>query len=143
MQEILELEPVQMSQAGERRSPDPDFERLKLSRGTHEPPISVEIHHETSLPRATPERLIVGNLNHPHLRLRIPITVSITRDESLLIASIPEIDEFGYGPHLTAAVEDLRQTLIELFQTLKSEQSRLGPGMIQLWNQLQELIEER
>jgi hypothetical protein len=143
MAAVLELAQVQMSQPGERRTPDPDTERLKLSWGIHAPPTSVEMHKESVPARATPERLLVGNLNHPHLRLRHPISVMITRDESLLIASIPEIDEFGYGPHLTAAVEDLRQTLIELFQTLKSEQSRLGPGMLQLWGQLRELIEER
>jgi hypothetical protein len=137
MPEVLELEPVQMSQPGERRSPDPDLGE------TREPPTLVEIHQETSLPPATPERLIIGNLNHSHLRLRAPITVSITRDEALLIASIPELDEFGYGTHLTAAIEDLRQTLIELFQTLKSEQARLGPGMLKPWNPLQNLIEER
>jgi hypothetical protein len=143
MPEVLELEQVQMSQTGERQTPDPDSERLKLYRGAHEPPTSVELHQDNLSARATPERLLIGNLNHPRLRLREPINVIITRDDSLLIASIPEIEEFGYGTHLTAAVEDLRQTLIELFQTLKVERSRLGPDMLQLWNQLQVLIEER
>lgn len=143
MPEILELEKVQMSPAGERRTPDPDEERLRLYLGSHEPPTSVEIHQEELPPSATPERLLVGNLNHPRLRLRQPISVIMTRDDSSLIASIPEIEEFGYGFHLTAAVEDLRQTLVELFQTLQAEQSRLGPDMKQLWNKLQELIEER
>jgi hypothetical protein len=143
MSEVLELEQVQMSQAGERRTPDPDEERLKLYRGTHEPPTSVEIHRETLAGPATPERLLVGNLNHPHLRLREPINVIITREDSLLIASIPDIEEFGYGSHLTAAVEDLRQVLVELYQTLKAGHGRLGPDLIHLWTQLQSIIEER
>jgi hypothetical protein len=141
MPEVLELEEVQMSQIGERQTPGPDIERVKIFQGPHES--SVEIHEENFLAKATPESLLVGNLNHPHLRLREPIQVIITRDDSLIIASIPEIEEFGYGTHLTAAVEDLRQTLIELFQTLKSEQSRLGPHLTELWSQLQVLIEER
>jgi len=143
MSEGLELEQVQISQTGERRTPDPDTDRLILYRGTHAPPTSVDVHRENLPTGATPESLLLGNLNHPHLRLREPINVLITREDSLLIASIPDIDEFGYGPHLTAAVEDLRQTLIELFQTLKAEQSRLGPDMRQLWDRLQHLIEER
>ena len=143
MPEVLELEEVQMSQTGERQTPDPDTARLKLYGGTDQPPIVVELHSDTILARATPEQLLVGNLNHPHLRLRKPINVIITEDDSLLIANIPEIEEFGYGSHLTAAVEDLRQTLIELFQTLKTEQMRLGPDMVQLWAKLQTLIEER
>lgn len=102
MPEVLELEKVQMSHAGERRTPDPDIERLKFYRGTHEPPTSSEIHRENLPARATPETLLVGNLNHPRLRLREPINVIITRDDSLLMASIPEIEEFGYGSHLTA-----------------------------------------
>jgi hypothetical protein len=143
MPEVLELEQVQMSQTGERQTPDPDSERLKLYRGAHEPPTSIELHSNTISAHATPTQLLVGNLNHPRLRLREPINVIITEDDSLLIASIPDIEEFGYGSHLTAAVEDLRQTLIELFQTLKAEQSRLGLDMAQLWTRLQVLIEER
>jgi hypothetical protein len=143
MPEVLELEQVQMSQAGERVTPDPDEERLKLYRGTHEPPTSVEIHRGNLTVPATPNSILVGNLNHPHLRFRQPINVVITREDSLLIASIPDIEEFGYGAHLTAAVEDLRQVLVELYQTLKSEYDRLGPDMKQLWSRLQEIIEER
>jgi hypothetical protein len=143
MPEVLELEQVQMSQAGERRTPDPDEEQLKLYRGTHEPPTSVAIHRGNLTVPATPDHLLVGNLNHPHLRLRQPINIVITREDSLLIASIPNIEEFGYGSHLTAAVEDLRQVLVELYQTLKAEHDRLGPDMIHLWSQLQEIIEER
>jgi hypothetical protein len=143
MPEVLELDQVQMSQTGERRTPDPDLDRLKLDRGGYEVVISVGIHRADVHAPATPESLLVGNLNHPCLRLRKPIKVFITRDDALLIASIPELEEFGYGSHLTAAVEDLRQTLIELYCTLKAEQSRLGPDMIQLWTQLQELIKEK
>jgi len=143
MPEVLELKQVQMSRAGERQDPDPDKERLELYQGNHELPTSVELHREDFPTHATPENLLLGNLNHPRLRLRQPVNVIITRDDSLLIASIPEIEEFGYGPHLTSAIEDLRQTLVELFQTLKSEQSRLGSDIVQLWNQLQVLIEER
>lgn len=143
MPEVLDLEDVQMSEAGERRSPDPDEAHLKLYHGTYEAPTSIEIHRVDLRMSATPEQMVIGNLNHPRLRLRHPIAVMITREESLVIANLPEIEEFGYGPHVTAAVEDLRQTLIELYQTLKTEYARLGPDMVQLWNELQTLIEER
>lgn len=143
MPKVLDLEDVQMSKAGERRSPDPDEAHIKLYRGTYEAPTSIEIHREDLRISATPEQLVVGNLNHPRLRLRQPIAVMITREESLVIASLPQLEEFGYGSHVTAAVEDLRQTLIELYQTLKAEYARLGPDMVQLWNELQTLIEER
>lgn len=143
MSDILELAKVQISPAGERRTPDPNEEQLKVYHGTHELPTSIEIHRDNITAPATPEHLLIGNLNHPRLRLREPITIIITREDSLLIASIPEIEEFGFGSHLTAAVEDLRQTLVELYLTLKAEQDHLGPDMIHLWNQLLEIIEER
>jgi len=143
MPAVLELQPVQMSRAGARHAPDPNTARLDLYHGTHALPTSVDLHREDCPTPATPEHLLLGNLNHPRLRLRQPVHVILTRDDSLLIASIPEIEEFGYGPHVTAAIEDLRRTLVELFQTLKSEQSRLGPAMVRLWSQLQVLIDER
>lgn len=92
---------------------------------------------------ATPSRLILGNLNHPTLRLRHPLELLIEREDQWIVAAYPELDEFGYGAHLTEAVEDFRQSLIELYLTLKAEQDQLGPDLQKVWQRLHDLIEER
>lgn len=92
---------------------------------------------------ATPSHLLLGNLNHPTLRLRHPLNLLIEREDQWIIATYPELDEFGYGAHLTEAVEDFRQSVIELYLTLKAEHEYLGPDLQRVWQSLQELIEER
>lgn len=92
---------------------------------------------------ATPHELLLGSMNHPCLGLRQPLRLTITRDGPLVVAHASELEEFGYGPHLTSAVEDFRQTLLELYQTPKTESDRLGSDLTHLWRRLQSLIEER
>jgi hypothetical protein len=71
------------------------------------------------------------------------LVLSVEREDQWVIATYAEIDEFGYGGHLTEAVEDFRQSLIELYLTLKAEQDRLGLDLNMVWRRLQDLIEER
>lgn len=89
---------------------------------------------------ATPAEILLGSLNHPALRLRKPIPLKIDREDEHVVAAWQEFDEFGYGAHLTVALEDFRQTLVELYLSLEADQKNLGPELQALWHSLQEWI---
>ena len=89
---------------------------------------------------ATPAEILLGSLNHPALRLRKPIPLKIDREDEHVVAAWQEFDEFGYGAHLTVALEDFRQTLVELYLSLEADQKNLGPELQALWRSLQEWI---
>ena len=49
----------------------------------------------------------------------------------------------GYGTDPIGAVEDLRQTLAELYWALKGDQERLGLDLADTWRKLSELVYEQ
>ena len=69
-------------------------------------------------PSATPAKVLLGSLNHPRLYLKAPIELKVSRDDGFVVVSNDELDEFGYGDFLTLAIEDFRQTLLELYYEL-------------------------
>lgn len=143
MAELLVLEEVHMAEAGDLHWPDPKTNSLLLSFEGEAPRQVGSFEAITAGRSATPDSLQLGSLAHPHLRLRRPLPLTVTHDGPLIIASCQALEEFGYGPHLSAAVEDFRQTVAELYDTLKADRDRLGPDLSGLWQQLQALIEER
>jgi hypothetical protein len=94
-------------------------------------------------PPATPSEVLIGTLPHPNLRLRAPLRVEVQREDDAIGVWSPDLEEFGYGPHLTAAIEDFQQTLVELYLTLEEDRPNLGPAMIAQWERLEQAIEQR
>ncbi len=92
---------------------------------------------------ATPTDVLLGTLPDPEIRLQAPIHLEVQQEDDNVAVWSEELEEFGYGPHLTAAIEDFQQTVIELYHTLAAEQGHLGPGMVDLWARLQLFIERR
>ena len=92
---------------------------------------------------STPPVIVLGAIPSPDLRLRKPIRLEVQREEGEVGVWSEDLEEFGYGSYLTAAIEDFQQTIIELYHTLEDEQDRLGPGMVELWNRLQLFLEHR
>ncbi len=95
------------------------------------------------VPSATPDRLLLGGLRHPRLRLYRPVSLTVEREDEHVTVWSDLLEEIGYGPHLTAAVEDFQETVSELYFSLKAEQERLGPEMRRLWEMLQGMVDER
>ena len=76
------------------------------------------------------------------LRLRRPIAVTLEQEGDYFIAYCNEFEEFGYGYDSLQAVDDFRQTLSELYWSLKSDHDRLAPEMTRLWKSLSKSIDE-
>jgi hypothetical protein len=71
----------------------------------------------------------------------IPARVEFRGDG--IIVSWDEIDEFGTGGNLSAAIQDLGRTLSELYLSLSSEKGNLGPEMERIWRVLQQFMAPR
>ncbi len=106
-------------------------------------PVREDSDPSLTVETATPPEILLGSIPSPDLRLRAPIRLEAQREGDSVTVWSEELEEFGYGPHLTAAIEDFQQTVIELYHTLATEQGRLGPGMIDLWARLQLFFERR
>ena len=92
---------------------------------------------------ATPPEVLLGTLNHPLLRLRNPLRLEVRREGESVGVWSEDLEQLGTGAHLTAALMDIQQTLIEGFLTLEANPDDLGPGMQRLWQEFNARIERR
>src|SRR5438552_1508271 len=121
MVEVLNVQ-VEMLPAGASSLLEPGGEVLKGPDGGT---LAAAEPHGPLWRSATPATIIVGTLPSPAIRLGKPLAARVERDEELVTVWCEELAEMGYGPHLSAAVEDLQQTVVELFFMLRDERSRL------------------
>ncbi len=90
-----------------------------------------------------PSELLVGALLDSRLRLVVPLSVSVERENDEYIAHCEVVEEFGYGSEPLEAVDDLRRTVAELYWTLAGGRDRLAPGMERIWQFLEHAIQQR
>ncbi len=93
--------------------------------------------------QATPREFTLGALRHPTLRVRVPFKLDVRKSSEGVTVWSNDLEEVGYGPYLTAAVEDFQQAVTELYLTLRDEQDRLGPDLARVWETLNRHVEER
>jgi len=89
-----------------------------------------------------PSTMLLGALRDPRLRLIAPLTITFERENDDIVAYCEELEEFGFGTHLTEAIVDLQLAIAELYFTLKEENNRLGSDLRRLWDSLCQKIKE-
>ena len=89
-----------------------------------------------------PSIMLLGALRNPRLRLIEPLTITFERENNDIVAYCEELEEFGFGKHLTEAIEDLQAAIAELYFTLKQENNRLGSNLKRIWRSLRQKIKE-
>ena len=82
----------------------------------------------------------ISTLHDLRLRLRQQITVSLEYDGYQFIAYAPDLDIYGWGDTEYEAIEDLRQSIVELYFDLKGE--KLAPSLRKIWDYLNSIVEE-
>jgi len=90
-----------------------------------------------------PEQILLGTLGNLGFRFIKPIIVQLENREGVVVASWPEVDEFGTGTSMSSATEDLGRTVAELYCSLKADQANLGPDLERVWLKLQEHVVSR
>ena len=91
--------------------------------------------------RVTPYHLEIRSLHSVRLLLREPISVLVEEDEEQVIAYAPDLEIFGEGDDLGEALEDLRESIIELYHDLAGHVGRLGNDLEKVWQYLSMAIE--
>ncbi len=97
------------------------------------------IETETAPPVWQPS-VSISTLHDLRLRLRQQITVSLEYDGYQFIAYAPDLDIYGSGDTEYEAIEDLRQSIVDLYFDLKGE--RLAPSLRKIWDYLNSIVEE-
>lgn len=87
-----------------------------------------------------PARLTLDSLHDRRLRVVEPIEVVPMVEGEQYVAEAPEMNEFGFGDNLVAAVADLQAAVVELYFTLETEQRRLGSALAAVWVTLSQKV---
>ena len=86
--------------------------------------------------------ILIYSLYNENLCLLHPISVSLDYDESVVIAYSYDLDLFGYGETESEALNNLRQTIVDLYLELRENKNNLDINARKVWNYLNNIIEE-
>lgn len=92
---------------------------------------------------ARPKRVRLGVVNDSRLRLKHSIRVELAFNEGTCVASWPDIDEFGYGSNMSAALDDLGKTLAELYFRLHESDVSMSGDLARVRDKLDDFLEPR
>lgn len=93
-------------------------------------------------PRPMPKDVKFGGLHDPLLRLLKPIQLSVSTEERYVVVNWPDVDEFGSGDTLTAALDDFSVSLGQLYHHLHAKRE-YGPDLLRVRQVLDEYIAQR
>lgn len=107
-----------------------------------ESPPRVTVKMVAEAPSARMNSVMFGALTHPNLRLRKPIPLEVSTEDSAVVLTWTEIDEFGCGHSLGAAMDNFGAAVLELYHRLH-EPVQLGPDLENVKHILDSYIESR
>ena len=85
-----------------------------------------EVRADTERISAAHDQILIGSLLDTRLRMREPINVHIEQEGEFYLAKFDDLNEFGYGDDPIQAVQDLRNTLAELYWSLQADRVLVG-----------------
>jgi len=95
------------------------------------------------LPNPRPSRLLFGAVRDPELRVARAIPLEVSVEESTVVVSWVEIDEFGSGANLSEALDDFSQAFLELYHRLHEGGVQLGPDLNNVKETLGKYVQRR
>lgn len=99
-------------------------------------------HIEQLLEKIEKRRLLfIHSLHNSRLELKIPLPISLENDGYQFIIYNPDIDIYGCGETEYEAIEDLRQSIVDLYFDLKEEE--LGTDLQKIFEYLQSVVSEK
>ncbi len=86
------------------------------------------------------KNLLIHSLHDLRVELNVPIPIAVESDGYQYIAYAPDSDIYGCGDTEYEAIDDLRQSIVELYFDLKDE--KLGKDLQKIFNYLKSVINE-
>jgi hypothetical protein len=118
---------------------------LAPQSGSQYPPsnVTAKILSADQMPDPRPSRVSFAALRDPKLRMVQAIPLDVTVEESTVVVSWSEIDEFGTGDSLSTAIDDFASSLRELHHHLFAPDVALGPDLQKVRQTLDQYIQPR
>lgn len=88
------------------------------------------------------KNITILNLGHEKYLFKSPFPVNILVEDDIYIAMSYDLNLFGYGDSEDEALRDLCESIIEHYEHLKNNQSKLGLLLKRDWNFLSRIIKE-
>lgn len=82
----------------------------------------------------------IASLPDDRLRLQKAIATKTILESDGYVVSAPSLNEFGYGKDLFAAVDDLRETICELYWALVEDEECISANLRKVLAQMKEHI---
>lgn len=95
------------------------------------------------LPNLRPSHVSFAAIRDPRLRMTQAILLDVTFEESNVVVYSPEIEEFGTGDTLTAALEDFGASARELYYRLAAPDVILGTDLQRIKGVLDAYLQRR
>ena len=96
-----------------------------------------------TLPNPRPPRVLFAGLRDPKLRMVQAIPLDVSVEESTVLVSWSEINEFGTGKTLSSAIDDFSSGLRELYWHLLSPEITLGEDLQKVRSTVERYIQQR
>ena len=103
-------------------------------------PQAVGLAYREASPAKQPKHVLFAASYNPRLRIIRAIPVELSRRQGQFQARFKAADEFGVGPSMSMALEDLGKTLADLFIGLSEKRDRLGHDLLGLHARLSHYI---
>ena len=105
--------------------------------------VRVEILLPAYAPNPRPSRVFFGGLQDPGLQVVRAIPLDVSVEESTVVACWSEIDEFGTGDTLSAALDDFAGATRELYHRLFAPDVTLGADLQRVKETVGQYIQPR
>ncbi len=140
MSTVMKEEIKRLDEGRSEEEPLKDLLPFIISRDKLE--ISAVKDQIPSVAPTLPKTMLLGALRDPRLRVIEPFIITFEREDSNIVAYCEELEEFGFGTHLTEAIADLQATIAEAYFTFKEENKRLGSNLRKLWDSIRQKVKE-
>jgi len=84
---------------------------------------------------------VISELASDALKLKKHLFASLEQDGHQTVAHISDLEIYGYGKEEYEALEDLRNSIVDLYYDLKEK--KLGKHLKKIWKYLDSAIEEK
>jgi hypothetical protein len=88
------------------------------------------------------KNITILSLGHVSYLFKSPFPVNILVEDDIYIATSYDLNLFGYGETEDEALRDLCDSIIEHYEHLKKNETKLGPLLKRDWNFLSRMIED-